>query len=186
MIGRAQLPRIADGRQVREKLALPWISCGMRLRGGADAVWILDAPANRSALESRATTSPRIAARFAQLRSPLGALLAPCPVEWNWIADGKSYFAARSDMRGQPHHRQRPAHSPGILTSLAASFANREYYRGKAGFAGTLSGQLLLIRLLFTVLLVFAVIWVARFLRTVTVPIQALAEGRPRSLHGNF
>ena len=62
----------------------------------------------------------------------------------------------------------------------------REYYQEKQDLR-TLKKQMLLILLLFTVLLLFSVMWVALFLaKQVTVPIQALAEGTREISAGNF
>ena len=77
--------------------------------------------------------------------------------------------------------------SPGIVPSLAAiQSQTREYYQAKQDLRA-LKRQMLLILLLFTVLLVFAVMWIALFLaKQVTVPIQALAEGTREVSTGNF
>src|SRR5207248_9335914 len=61
-----------------------------------------------------------------------------------------------------------------------------EYYRAKQDLRA-LKRQMLLILLLFTVLLLSSVMWVALFLaKQVTVPIQALAEGTREVSSGNF
>jgi len=68
--------------------------------------------------------------------------------------------------------------SPDVLQRLTAiQSQTREYYQEKQDLRA-LKRQMLLILLLFTVLLLSAVMWVALFLaKQVTVPIQALAEG---------
>ena len=77
--------------------------------------------------------------------------------------------------------------SPGVLTRLAAiQTETREYYQAKQDLRA-LKRQMLLILLLFTVLLLSSVMWVALFLaKQVTVPIQALAEGTREVSSGNF
>src|SRR5207244_4075387 len=61
-----------------------------------------------------------------------------------------------------------------------------QYYQEKQDLRA-LKRQMLLILLLFTVLLLSAVMWVALFLaKQVTIPIQALAEGTREVSSGNF
>src|SRR5690349_10310496 len=74
-----------------------------------------------------------------------------------------------------------------MLTRLEAiQSKSREYYQAKQDLR-TLKRQMLLILLLFTVLLLFSVMWLALFLaKQVTVPIQALAEGTREVSAGNF
>jgi nitrogen fixation/metabolism regulation signal transduction histidine kinase len=193
-LGRAQLPRLRGmAEQVREEAAQPGEDFLRRaLARGADAVWILDArgKAVRGGIvcdnppEDRRTicVQPGVLGNFARS--------LPSGVEI-WDADGKSYFAARVPMLQGGHtagsivtaHRT----SPGIVPSLAAiQSQTREYYQGKQDLRA-LKRQMLLILLLFTVLLVFAVMWIALFLaKQVTVPIQALAEGTREVSTGNF
>jgi PAS domain S-box-containing protein len=62
----------------------------------------------------------------------------------------------------------------------------REYEAEKQNLR-TLKGQMLLILVFFTILLLFSVMWLALFLaKQVTVPIQALAEGTREVSAGNF
>src|SRR6202008_2956879 len=77
--------------------------------------------------------------------------------------------------------------SPDVLERLTAiQSQTREYYQEKQDLRA-LKRQMLLILLLFTVLLLSAVMWVALFLaKQVTVPIQALAEGTREGSSGNF
>jgi len=74
-----------------------------------------------------------------------------------------------------------------VLTRLATIQAQTgEYYQAKQDLRA-LKRQMLLILLLFTVLLLSSVMWVALFLaKQVTVPIQALAEGTREVSSGNF
>ena len=108
-----------------------------------------------------------------------------------WEAEGKNYFGARvpNFEDGKPAGFIVAAYraSPGVLTRLAAiQTQTREYYQAKQDLRA-LKHQMLLILLLFTVLLLSSVMWVALFLaKQVTVPIQALAEGTREVSSGNF
>jgi PAS domain S-box-containing protein len=77
--------------------------------------------------------------------------------------------------------------SPNFLSRITEiQSQTREYYQEKQDLRA-LKQQMLLILLLFTVLLLSAVMWVALFLaKQVTVPIQALAEGTREISAGNF
>jgi two-component system nitrogen regulation sensor histidine kinase NtrY len=160
---------------------------------GADAVWILDRdgkvmrggivcddqPEDRT---GAICTRPDVAGQY--LRS------LPSGVEV-WAAGGKSYFAARvpANPEGQTGGSVVAAYrtSPGVLERLTAiQSQTRQYYQEKQDLRA-LKRQMLLILLLFTVLLLSAVMWVALFLaKQVTVPIQALAEGTREVSSGNF
>jgi PAS domain S-box-containing protein len=108
-----------------------------------------------------------------------------------WTAGGKDYFAARVPALhgGQPVAYIVAAYrtSPNFLSRFTEiQDHTREYYQEKQDLR-TLKKQMLLILLLFTVLLLFSVMWVALFLaKQVTVPIQALAEGTREISAGNF
>jgi two-component system, NtrC family, nitrogen regulation sensor histidine kinase NtrY len=160
---------------------------------GADAVWILDRdgkvmrggvvcddqPEDRT---GAICTRPDAAGQY--LRS------LPSGVEV-WAAGGKSYFAARVPAKpeGQTGGSVVAAYrtSPGVLERLTAiQSQTRQYYQEKQDLRA-LKRQMFLILLLFTVLLLSAVMWVALFLaKQVTVPIQALAEGTREVSSGNF
>src|SRR6202040_3188378 len=77
--------------------------------------------------------------------------------------------------------------SPNFLARLTAiQSPTREYNQEKQDLRA-LKRQMLLILLLFTVLLLSSVMWVALFLaKQVTIPIQALAEGTREISAGNF
>ena len=108
-----------------------------------------------------------------------------------WTAEGKDYFAVRvpTFRSGQPAGYIVAAYrtSPNFLSRFTEiQVHTREYYQEKQDLR-TLKKQMLLILLLFTVLLLFSVMWVALFLaKQVTVPIQALAEGTREISAGNF
>jgi PAS domain S-box-containing protein len=108
-----------------------------------------------------------------------------------WEAQGRQYFAVRTPLK-------RTVSGPGFLVSgyrTVPNFLSRlteidaqtgQYHRARQDIR-PLKQQLLLILLLFTVLLLFSVTWVALFLaKQVTVPIQALAEGTREVSAGNF
>ena len=108
-----------------------------------------------------------------------------------WQAGGRSYFAARVPnlKDGKPAGFTLAAYrtNPDVLARLGSiESQTREYYQEKQVLRA-LKNQMLYILLLFTVLLLSAVLWVALFLaKQVTVPIQALAEGTREVSSGNF
>ena len=108
-----------------------------------------------------------------------------------WQAEGKNYFGVRvpNFEKGKPVGSIVAAYrtSPGVLNRLAViQRQTHEYYQGKQDLRA-LKRQMLLILLLFTVLLLSSVLWVALFLaKQVTVPIQALAEGTREVSSGNL
>src|ERR1700674_3220250 len=193
-LGRAQLPRLRGmAEQVQEEAAKPGEDFLRRaFARGADAVWILDAHGKPVRGGIVCDNQPEDRRTICAQPGVLGAFARSLPsgVEI-WAADGKSYFAARVPMLqgGQPAGYAVTAYrtSPGILTSLAAiQSQTHEYYQEKQDLRA-LKRQMLLILLLFTVLLLSAVMWVALFLaKQVTIPIQALAEGTREVSSGNF
>jgi PAS domain S-box-containing protein len=194
-LGRAQLPRLRGiALQVLPEAQRPE-SEFLRdaLSKGADAVWIL----NREGKPVRGGTvcdnqkedrrgticvQPDVSAEY--IRSLQSGLEV-------WQAGGRSYFAARVPTEtGQGATGFIVAAyqtSPDVLARLATiDSQTREYYQAKQDLR-TLKRQMLLILLLFTVLLLSSVLWVALFLaKQVTVPIQALAEGTREVSSGNF
>src|SRR5438067_5512857 len=194
-LGRAQLPRLrgmalqAQAEATRRGTDfLQYV-----FEKGADAVWILDRdgkvvkggivcdnqPENRT---GAICVQPDMAGQY--LRS------LPSGVEV-WSALGRSYFAARvaSSQEGQPGGSVVAAYrtSADVLERLTTiQSQTQEYYQEKQDLRA-LKRQMLLILLLFTVLLLSAVMWVALFLaKQVTIPIQALAEGTKEVSSGNF
>src|SRR5882762_8233892 len=193
-LGRAQLPRLRGmAEQVQEEAERPGEDfLRHAFLRGADAVWILDAHGKPVRGGIVCDNQPEDRRTICEQLGVLGTFARSLPsgVEI-WAVDGKTYFAARVPMlqRGQPAGYVVTAYrtSPGILTSLAAiQSQTREYYQEKQDLRA-LKRQMLLILLLFTVLLLSAVMWVALFLaKQVTVPIQALAEGTREVSSGNF
>ena len=194
-LGRAQLPRLRGlALQARAEAARPGTNfLQPAFAKGADAVWILaqDGTTLRGGIvcenqpENRAgsiCTQPDIPGQY--LKS------LPSGVEV-WAAAGKNYFAARVPLSDESATGgfivAANRTSPDILARLTAiESQTREYYQEKQDLRA-LKRLMLLILLLFTVLLISAVMWVALFLaKQVTVPIQALAEGTREVSSGNF
>jgi two-component system, NtrC family, nitrogen regulation sensor histidine kinase NtrY len=193
-LGYAQLPRLRGMAELaQEEAAQPGEDfLKHAFARGADAIWILDAQGKPVRGGIVCDNQPEERRTICEQPGVLGKFVATLPSKVEiWEADGKSYFAARLPtlQGGQPAGFVVAAYrtSPGILTSLAAiQSQTREYYQAKQDLRA-LKRQMLLILLLFTVLLVFAVMWIALFLaKQVTVPIQALAEGTREVSTGNF
>src|SRR5437867_4701140 len=194
-LGRAQLPRLRGMALQAQAEATRRGTDFLQhvFEKGADAVWILDRdakvvkggivcdnqPENRT---GAICVQPDVAGQY--LRS------LPSGVEV-WTARGRSYFAARvaSSQEGQPGGSVVAAYrtSADVLERLTTiQSQTHEYYQEKQDLRA-LKRQMLLILLLFTVLLLSAVMWVALFLaKQVTIPIQALAEGTREVSSGNF
>jgi PAS domain S-box-containing protein len=160
---------------------------------GADAVWILDQRGKPVRGGTVCDNQPEVR-RGAICMQPnasgeyLRSLESGVEV---WQAEGKNYFGVRvpNFEKGKPVGSIVAAYrtSPGVLNRLAViQRQTHEYYQGKQDLRA-LKRQMLLILLLFTVLLLSSVLWVALFLaKQVTVPIQALAEGTREVSSGNF
>jgi len=160
---------------------------------GADAVWILD-PSGKPVRGEIVCDNQPEDRRGAICTEPHPSGEYQRSLESGvevWQAEGKDYFGTRvpSFEKGKPAGFIVAAYrtSPGVLTRLAAiQTQTREYYQAKQDLRA-LKRQMLLILLLFTVLLLSSVMWVALFLaKQVTVPIQALAEGTREVSSGNF
>ncbi|HYL85889.1 MAG TPA: ATP-binding protein [Candidatus Angelobacter sp.] len=194
-LGQAQLPRLRGiALQVLSEEQRPDAEFLQRaLAKGVDAVWILSPEGKPirggvvcdSQPEDRRGTicvQPGVSAEY------LRSLQSGVEV---WQAGGKSYFGARipNQAAGNATGFVVAANrtSPDVLARLAAiQSQTQEYYQAKQDLRA-LKRQMLLILLLFTVLLLSAVLWVALFLaKQVTVPIQALAEGTREVSSGNF
>jgi nitrogen fixation/metabolism regulation signal transduction histidine kinase len=193
-LGRAQLPRLrAIAQQVLEEAAQPGEDfLKHAFAKGADAVWILDGNGKPARGGIVCDNQPEDRRTICQQSGVLGKYVVTLPSGMEiWEAHGKNYFAARFEKSEGTSHAGSVAAayrtSPGVLTSLAAiQSQTHEYYKAKQDLRA-LKRQMLLILLLFTVLLVFAVMWIALFLaKQVTVPIHALAEGTREVSMGNF
>src|SRR5437660_3048761 len=160
---------------------------------GADAVWILDGHGKviRGGIVCDDRPEDRTGAICVQPDVPgqyLRSLQSGAEV---WAAGGRRYFAARVPalQEGQAGGFAVAGFrtSPDVIERLTAiQSQTREYYQERQDLRA-LKRQMLEILLLFTVLLLSAVMWLALFLaKQVTVPIQALAEGTREVSSGNF
>ena len=193
-LGRAQLPRLRGiAQQVLAELNRPEEEFLQHaLARGADAVWIL----NREGKPIRGgivcDTQPEdrhgtICVQKEISAEYLRSLQSGVEV---WQDGGKNFFAARvpaQDVGQGGFVVAAFRSSPGVLNRLASiESETQEYYQEKQDLRA-LKRQMLLILMLFTVLLLSSVMWVALFLaKQVTVPIQALAEGTREVSSGNF
>ncbi|HEX2665298.1 MAG TPA: ATP-binding protein [Candidatus Acidoferrum sp.] len=194
-LGRGQLPRLlALALQVQAEAQKPGdLFMQDAFARGADAVWILDQSGKpvRGGMVCDDQPAVRRGAICMQPNTSGEYLRSLDSGVEVWQAEGKNYFGARvpNFENGKPVGFIVAAYrtSPGVLTRLAAiQTQTREYYQAKQDLRA-LKRQMLLILLLFTVLLLSSVLWVALFLaKQVTVPIQALAEGTREVSSGNF
>jgi two-component system, NtrC family, nitrogen regulation sensor histidine kinase NtrY len=194
-LGRTQLPRLrglafqAQSDTLRHRKDFLQLA----LARGADAVWILnqsgkpiqggiicdDQPEDR---RGAICTQNDLSEEY------LRTLSSGVEV---WQGGGKSYLAARvpnlKDGKSEGFTVAAYRTSPDVLARLGSiESQTRQYYQEKQDLRA-LKRQMLLILLMFTVLLLSAVMWVALFLaKQVTVPIQALAEGTREVSSGNF
>jgi two-component system nitrogen regulation sensor histidine kinase NtrY len=198
-IGRSQLPRLRhvaigvqeDGAQSAE------VRLQHALTRGADAEWVLDAYGY--ATEGGVVCENQDEAWLGQRCAQLGVLgkaaevsgeVLPSGIEV-WVAGGKNYIAARVPTveEGQTVGYVVAGYltSPDFLARIKTIETQTGEYNQEKQDLRALKRQMLLILLLFTVLLISAVMWVALFLaKQVTIPIQALAEGTREISAGNF
>src|SRR6266851_10156093 len=193
--GKSQIPRLrALARRAQAIPSRPVDKFLQRpLAAGADAVWILDK--DGKAVRGGVICDNQPEDRAGPLcfkANVLGAQVRVLPsgIEL-WAAEGKNYLAARIPAAG-------PAQSAGSIVAgykTSPDFYKRfmeietqtHNYEQQKQNLRALKRQMLLILLLFTMLLLFAVMWLALFLaKQVTVPIQALAEGTREVSAGNF
>jgi two-component system nitrogen regulation sensor histidine kinase NtrY len=193
--GRAQLPRLRRLAVEVQEDASQSVEDQLQhaFTRGADAVWLLDKDGNstRGGVVCENQSEERQGPICAQV-GVLGKFVRAMPSGIEvWTAYGNDYFAVRvPTLRGgQPVGYAVAAYrtSPKFLSRITEIQSyTREYTQEKQDLR-TLKKQMLLILLLFTVLLLFSVMWVALFLaKQVTVPIQALAEGTREISAGNF
>jgi two-component system, NtrC family, nitrogen regulation sensor histidine kinase NtrY len=194
-IGRSQIPRLR--RLAMEVQEDPSPSAEEQLQHafakGVDAIWFLDKDGNskRGGVVCEDQPEQRqgpICAQVGVLGKPVRVL--PSGIEV-WSAGGRDYFAARVPrlQGGQPVGYTVAANrtSPNFLSRMTEIQSQTREYNQEKEDLRALKRQMLLILLLFTVLLLSAVMWVALFLaKQVTIPIQALAEGTREISAGNF
>jgi two-component system nitrogen regulation sensor histidine kinase NtrY len=193
--GRAQMPRLRRLAVEVQEDASPSMEEKLQhiFIRGADAVWILDKngdPTRGGVIcenQSEERRTP-ICTQMGVLGNPVRTM--PSGIEV-WTAAGNDYFAVRVPtlQAGQPIGYTVAAYraSPSFLSRFTEiEKQTREYNQEKPNLRA-LKRQMLLILLIFTVLLLSAVMWVALFLaKQVTIPIQALAEGTREISAGNF
>ncbi|MGC1619951.1 MAG: ATP-binding protein [Candidatus Acidiferrum sp.] len=194
-IGRSQIPRLRRLAAEVQQDGSPSTTDLLQhaFAKGADAVWILDKDGSPTRGGVTCEDQPQdhratICSQIGVLGKPLRVLDSGIEV---WEADGRNYFAVRVPILqgGQPTGYTAVAYrtSPNLLSRISEiQSQTHEYYQEKQDLR-VLKHQMLLILLLFTVLLLSAVMWVALFLaKQVTIPIQALAEGTREVSAGNF
>ncbi|MGB6901013.1 MAG: ATP-binding protein [Candidatus Acidiferrum sp.] len=194
-IGHSQIPRLR--RLATEVQADASSSTGDLLQHafakGADAVWILDTNGTAASGGVVCENQPEdrrgaICAQIGVLGKPVRVL--PSGIEV-WEANGRNYFAVRvpASLGTLPAGYVVAAYrtSPNFLARITEIESQTQEYNREKQDLRALKRQMLLILLLFTVMLLSAVMWVALFLaKQVTVPIQALAEGTREVSAGNF
>jgi two-component system nitrogen regulation sensor histidine kinase NtrY len=193
--GRGQLPRLRRLAMEVQEDTSPSVEVQLQhaFSKGADAVWILDQAGNgtRGGVVCEDQPEDRrgtICAQLGVLGKPIQVL--PSGIEV-WAAGGKDYFAVRvpAFQRGHPAGYTVAAYrtSPNFLSRITEIQSQTREYNQEKQDLRALKRQMLLILLLFTMLLLSAVMWVALFLaKQVTIPIQALAEGTREISAGNF
>src|ERR1700719_3697070 len=194
-LGQAQLPRLRGlALAAQAESGSPSADFLQRVFAkGADAVWILDGDGKviRGGIVCDDLRADRTGAACVEHDVPgqyLRTLQSGVEV---WAAGGRRYFAARVPplQEGKAGGFAVAGYrtSPDVIERLTAiQSQTREYYQEKQDLRA-LKRQMLEILLLFTVLLLSAVMWLALFLaKQVTVPIQALAEGTREVSSGNF
>jgi two-component system, NtrC family, nitrogen regulation sensor histidine kinase NtrY len=193
--GRGQLPRLRRLAMEVQEDTSPSVEVQLQqaFSKGADAVWILDQTGNttRGGVVCEDQPEDRRGTICAQL-GVLGKAIQVLPSGIEvWAAGGKDYFAVRvpAFQGGHPAGYTVAAYrtSPNFLSRITEIQSQTREYNQEKQDLRALKRQMLLILLLFTVLLLSAVMWVALFLaKQVTIPIQALAEGTREISAGNF
>src|SRR6266480_2501036 len=194
-LGRTQLPRLRGLALVAQaESSSPSAEFLQHVFAkGADAVWILDGDGKviRGGIVCDDRPEDRTGAICVQPDVPgqyLRSLQSGVEV---WAAGGRRYFAARvpASQEGKAEGFAVAGFrtSPDVLERLTAIQSQTREYNQEKQDLRALKRQMLEILLLFTVLLLSAVMWVALFLaKQVTIPIQALAEGTREVSSGNF
>lgn len=161
-------------------------------QSGLDAVWILDKNGRTNfggvvCEDQPEDRSGKICQHGGVLGTPLHTL--PSGVEV-WRAQGTNYLVARlplDKLKDSGFIAAGYRTSPDFLSRFVTIQTQMQEYEKEKQNLRVLKRQLLLILVLFTVLLLFSVMWLALFLaKQVTVPIQALAEGTREVSAGNF
>jgi two-component system nitrogen regulation sensor histidine kinase NtrY len=182
----ASAAQILPGSHVAASRPQEWPGRAMSL--GADAAWLLHEDGSISDVVRRGQpSSGGLPTALTLATVPQRARSLPSGADV-WVLGEENYIA----------NKPLPDHSVPVLVvarrlpqNFLERFADVEKqsaaYEQEKQHLRALKTQMLLILLLFTILLLFAVLWVALFLsKQVTVPIQALAEGTREVSAGNF
>ncbi|GAC1618269.1 MAG: ATP-binding protein [Candidatus Acidiferrum sp.] len=160
---------------------------------GLDGVWIFDSSGNllRGGVVCESQPENRTSNICAEPDVvPQSEKMLPSGVEV-WQAKQRDYLAARVPipLEGQKEGFLLAAYraSPDFLKHFTEIQRQIREYGDEKQNLRALKRQMLLILFFFTLLVLFAAMWVALFLaKQVTVPIQALAEGTREVSAGNF
>jgi two-component system nitrogen regulation sensor histidine kinase NtrY len=169
---------------------------------GRLAQWAVQAPDEQSALERAVSAGANMAwiVRKGEVTTVLAANPSPSPAPAEtlhlarhleggaeiWQAGRQAYYAGSAPFAGAVLMAGRRA-PPDFLTRMDSIDAETASYWQEQQGLRVYKRQILLALGLFTVLVLFSVTWVALFLaKTVTVPIQALAEATGEISRGNF
>jgi two-component system nitrogen regulation sensor histidine kinase NtrY len=185
-LGRTTLPRLRNlARQAQLNLAQPTEELLKHsFEAGLDALWILDK--DGKPIRGGVVCDDQPEDRTGQICEHVGVFgipirTLPSGVEV-WQAQGKDYLVGRLGNVAAGYRT-----SPNFLSRITEIQAQRQEYEKEKQTLRALKRQMLLILVLFTMLLLFSVMWIALFLaKQVTVPIQALAEGTREVSAGNF
>ncbi len=156
------------------------------IHSGADAAWVSTPGTPPVAFEAAGGASGAVPPRrFAALPRRARTLRDGAEI---WMVGKQEFAVARAVLPGHSGElfvgRRLP---PGFLERYAEMERQTLAYGQETQLLRALKNQMVLILLLFTVLLLFAVTWLALFLsKQVTVPIEALAEGTREVSAGNF
>jgi two-component system nitrogen regulation sensor histidine kinase NtrY len=193
--GRAQLPRLRRLAMGIQEDASPSVEEKLQhaFAKGLDAAWFLDKDGNST--RGGVVCENQQEDRQEPICTQVGVLgkfvrLMPSGIEV-WSAGGQDYFAVKVPtlQRGHSIGYAVAAYrtSPNFLSRITEIQSQTREYNQEKQDLRALKRQMLLILLLFTVLLLSSVMWVALFLaKQVTIPIQALAEGTREISAGNF
>jgi two-component system nitrogen regulation sensor histidine kinase NtrY len=185
-MGRSSLPRLRNlARQAQLNLSQPTEELLKRsFESGLDALWILDK--DGKPIRGGVVCDDQPEDRTGQICEHVGVFgipirTLPSGVEV-WQTQGKAYLVGRLGNVAAGYRT-----SPNFLSRITEIQTQRQEYEKEKQTLRALKRQMLLILVLFTMLLLFSVMWIALFLaKQVTVPIQALAEGTREVSAGNF
>jgi two-component system nitrogen regulation sensor histidine kinase NtrY len=146
---------------------------------GADMAWVVRQGAVSTVLAAKPSPSPAPADTLHLARHLDGGA-------YIWQAGSQGYYTGSTPFSGAVLMVGRRA-PPDFLARMDRIDAETQSYWQEQQGLRQYKRQILLALGLFTVLVLFAVTWVALFLsKTVTVPIQALAEATGEISRGNF